>query len=100
MTLHLAESFAVRNAVKKHNRISQVGTQIHASENYRRVVEFIRSGNLGPVGAVRTFNVMNQMPDGVGHSAAHPAARGIRLGPLVRPRPAVPVQSHPRQRRL
>jgi predicted dehydrogenase len=66
MTLHLAESFAVRNAVRKHSRISQIGTQIHATENYRRVVEFIRSGNLGPVGAVRTFNVMNQMPDGVG----------------------------------
>ena len=68
MTLHLAESFAVRNAVRKYERICQVGTQIHATENYRRVVEFIRSGNLGPVGAVRTFNVMNQMPDGVGHS--------------------------------
>ena len=38
MTLYLAESLAVRNAVKKHNRISQVGTQIHAGENYRRVV--------------------------------------------------------------
>ena len=44
MTLHLAESLAVRNAVKKHNRISQVGTQIHAGENYRRVVESIRAG--------------------------------------------------------
>ncbi|MEI6782736.1 MAG: Gfo/Idh/MocA family oxidoreductase [Verrucomicrobiota bacterium] len=75
MTLHLAESFAVRNAVKKHNCISQVGTQIHATENYRRVVEYIRSGNLGPIGAVRTFNVMNQMPDGIGHSApAQPPA--------------------------
>ncbi len=66
MTLHLGESLAVRNAVKKHNRISQIGTQIHATENYRRVVEFIRSGNLGPIGAVRTFNVMNQYPKGVG----------------------------------
>ncbi|MCS6862039.1 MAG: Gfo/Idh/MocA family oxidoreductase [Abditibacteriales bacterium] len=67
MTLHLAESLAVRNAVKRHNRITQIGTQIHASENYRRVVEFIRSGNLGKVGVVRTFNVMNQGPEGVGH---------------------------------
>ena len=47
MTLHLAESLAVRNAVKRHNRISQIGTQIHAGENYRRVVELIRAGNLG-----------------------------------------------------
>ncbi len=66
MTLHLGESFAVRNAVNRHQRICQVGTQIHASDNYRRVVEYIRSGNLGPVGTVRTFNVMNQAPTGVG----------------------------------
>jgi predicted dehydrogenase len=66
MTLHLGESLALRNAVSKHGRISQVGTQIHATENYRRVVEFIRSKNLGPIGVVRTFNVMNQHPAGVG----------------------------------
>jgi predicted dehydrogenase len=68
MTLHLGESLAVRNAVKRHNVISQVGTQIHAGDNYRRVVEFIRSGHLGRIGTVRTFNVMNQAPDGVGHA--------------------------------
>lgn len=68
MTLHLGESLAVRNAVKKHQRVSQVGTQIHASENYRRVVELIRSGQLGSIGAVRTFNVMNQTPQGIGNT--------------------------------
>jgi predicted dehydrogenase len=68
MTLHLAESLAVRNAVKRHNRVSQIGTQIHAGENYRRVVEFIRAGNLGQIGVARTFNVMNQGPQGVGRA--------------------------------
>lgn len=77
MTLHLAESFAVRNAVRKHNRICQVGTQIHASENYRRVVELIRSGNLGQVGTVRTFHVMNEGPKGVGHSAESQPPEGL-----------------------
>ena len=67
MTLHLAESLAVRNAVRKHKRISQVGTQIHAGENYRRVVELVRSGNLGKISVVRTFNVMNQGPQGIGN---------------------------------
>lgn len=66
MTMHLGESLAVRNAVKKHNIICQVGTQIHASENYRRVVELIRSGNLGKIGTVRTFFVMNEAPNGIG----------------------------------
>ena len=66
MTMHLGESLAVRNAVKKHDVICQVGTQIHASEHYRRMVELVRSGNLGDIGTVRTFFVMNEAPNGVG----------------------------------
>ena len=66
MTMHVGESLAVRNAVKKHKVICQVGTQIHASENYRRVVELIRSGNLGAISSVRTFFVMNEAPNGIG----------------------------------
>ncbi|MFA5814281.1 MAG: Gfo/Idh/MocA family oxidoreductase [Bacteroidales bacterium] len=66
MTMHVGESLAVRNAVKKHKIICQIGTQIHASENYRRVVEIIRSGNLGEIGTVRTFFVMNEAPNGIG----------------------------------
>jgi predicted dehydrogenase len=66
MTLHLAEDIAVRNAVRRTGRVCQVGTQIHASENYRRVVELVRAGYLGPITAVRTFHVMNQGGAGVG----------------------------------
>ncbi len=66
MTLHAGESLAVRNAVQRHQRISQIGTQIHAGQNYRRVVEYIRSGKLGAISVARTFNVMNQGPAGLG----------------------------------
>ena len=66
MTMHMGESLAVRNAVKKHNIMCQIGTQIHSSEHYRRMVELVRSGNLGDIGTVRTFNVMNEAPDGIG----------------------------------
>ena len=94
MTLHLGESLAVRNAVKKHHRISQVGTQIHASDNYRRVVEFIRAGNLGRIGVARTFNVMNQGPQGVGHATETTAPEGLDwemwCGPAAR-RPFNPI---------
>ncbi len=79
MTLHLAESFAVRNAVNRHQRICQVGTQIHATDNYRRVVEYIRSGNLGPLATVRTFNVMNQHPAGVGKLTEHSSPETLGL---------------------
>ena len=52
---------------EKHQRISQIGTQIHAGENYRRVVEWIRSGRLGEISVARTLNVMNQGPEGLGN---------------------------------
>ncbi len=66
MTMHLGESLAVRNAIRKHKVMSQIGTQIHAGEHYRRMVELVRSGNLGDIATVRTFFVMNEAPNGVG----------------------------------
>src|SRR5262249_52021792 len=33
----------------KNNLVTQMGTQIHAENNYRRVVEIVRAGVLGPV---------------------------------------------------
>ena len=66
MTLHLSESLAVKNAVERHKVVCQIGTQIHAGENYRRVVEKIRAGHIGEVSVARTFNVMNQGPEGIG----------------------------------
>lgn len=87
MTLHLAESLAVRNAVKKRQVVCQVGTQIHAGANYRRVVEFVRAGHLGPISAVRTFNVMNQTPQGVGHSADTTPPKGLDWDLWVGPAP-------------
>jgi len=66
MTLHLAESRVVKNAVLKHKRVCQLGTQIHASETYRRVVEWVRSGKLGDICMARTFLVSNHAPDGEG----------------------------------
>ena len=39
----------------KHNRVFQLGTQIHATDNYHRVVEIIRSGAIGKVNTVRLW---------------------------------------------
>jgi predicted dehydrogenase len=66
MTMHLGESLAVRNAIKKNGVICQIGTQNHAIEPYSRSIELVRSGNLGDIGTVRTFFVMNEAPNGIG----------------------------------
>jgi len=93
MTLHLGESLALKNAVKRHNIISQVGTQIHAGENYRRVVELVRSGNLGKISVARTFNVMNTGPEGVGHNPTTTPPEGLDWNFWVGPAPEHPFNA-------
>ena len=88
MTLYPDETIAVRNAVNRHKRISQIGTQIHAGANYRRVVEWIKSGRLGPVSVVRTFNVMNQGVNGIGHSTETKPPEGLDWDMWLGPAPA------------
>ena len=41
---------------KKHKVATQMGTQIHAGSNYRRVVELVQSGAIGPVGEVHVWH--------------------------------------------
>ncbi len=68
MTMHLGETIAVYRAVQRHKPITQIGTQIHATDNYRRVVEYVRSGKLGHISTVRAYFFMNQGPGGIGQA--------------------------------
>ena len=45
----------------RHNVKTQMGTQIHAGDNYRRVVEIIQAGTIGPVRNVKVW--VNRSPD-------------------------------------
>jgi len=49
------EGQVMLGAMKHHNRIFQLGTQIHAGENYHRVAEIIQSGALGKINTVRLW---------------------------------------------
>lgn len=52
-TIH--EARLMEETAKKERVATQMGTQIHAGENYRRVVEVIRSGAIGPVTDVHVW---------------------------------------------
>ena len=49
LTHGIYEARQIREAAKKANVATQMGIQIHATENYRKVVELIWSGAIGPV---------------------------------------------------
>lgn len=49
LTHSILEARVIAEAAAKAKVATQMGTQIHASANYRRVVELVRSGAIGPV---------------------------------------------------
>ncbi len=49
LTHSVWEARVIREATRKANVATQMGTQIHATDNYRRVVELVQSGAIGPV---------------------------------------------------
>ncbi|MGO8747810.1 MAG: Gfo/Idh/MocA family oxidoreductase [Thermoguttaceae bacterium] len=50
---------------------------VFAGENYRRVVEWIRSGKLGPISVVRTFLSGNQGAEGIGSAPKADPPKGM-----------------------
>ena len=49
LAYNIYETRMITEAAAKSGVITQMGTQIHASKNYHRVVELIQSGAIGPV---------------------------------------------------
>ncbi|QDU29137.1 Inositol 2-dehydrogenase [Anatilimnocola aggregata] len=49
LTHSIWEARVIREAAAKAKVATQMGTQIHAGDNYRRVVELIQTGAIGPV---------------------------------------------------
>lgn len=55
LTHTVQEARIIAEAAAKKGVATQMGTQIHAGENYRRVVEMIQSGAIGDVGEVHVW---------------------------------------------
>jgi predicted dehydrogenase len=51
----VAEARAVTDTARAQKRVTQIGTQIHAGNNYRRVVELVQSGAIGKIAEVHVW---------------------------------------------
>ncbi len=73
--------------MKKNNRIFQLGTQIHATDNYHRVVELIQAGSIGKVHTVRLWK--NSPPPDLGHPKIAAVPKGLNWDMWLGPAPYV-----------
>ncbi len=74
----------MRAMAAKHKVATQMGTQIHAGDNYRRVVEIVQSGRLGDVKQVFVWN--SSRPVGGKRLTVKPSAKfdlDVWMGPTT-----------------
>ncbi len=55
LTHNIYEARVLAKTAAKYKVVTQMGTQIHEGDNYRRVVELIQSGAIGKVGEVHVW---------------------------------------------
>jgi predicted dehydrogenase len=73
------ETRVMAEAAKKHNRVTQMGTQIHAGSNYRRVVELVQAGAIGKIDRVDVWCEKQPSPGKRAAQGAPPASLDYEL---------------------
>lgn len=59
LTQSVYEARVMAETANEHKLVTQMGTQIHAGANYRRAVELVQSGAIGPVREVHVWLAAN-----------------------------------------
>ncbi len=79
---------------RETGRIVQVGTMQRSAEHFQRAVEIVRSGVLGKISFVRTWNMSNEYPDGFGPSVGGPPPADLDWEMWLGPAPKVAFDSN------
>jgi len=93
MSHNIAEGEAMVKAARENKRVVQIGTQIHAGSNYKRVVEIVRSGALGKISVARTWMTCNEFPNGIGKPENSEPPAGLDWDMWLGPAPISPYNS-------
>ncbi len=85
-----AEGRLITELAKQQKRITQVGTQVHATPNYHKCVDVVRSGVLGPITSVSNFCAMDDDSEGLGNPPDSDPPPGLDWEMWLGPAPKVP----------
>ena len=92
---NVAEGQAMITAARKYDKIMAVGTQQRSSSHFQKAVEIVRSGKLGKVFWVQTWNFENISPVGMGRYPDTEAPSYVDYDRWLGPAPKRAVQPEP-----
>ncbi|HEY5911060.1 MAG TPA: Gfo/Idh/MocA family oxidoreductase [Verrucomicrobiae bacterium] len=67
LSLCVAEGRRMVEAVRRYNRVCQVGIHRRSSAVCAEAAKFVREGGLGKITAARAFHIQNEWPNGIGN---------------------------------
>jgi predicted dehydrogenase len=92
LTHSVHETRALVDLAAKHKLVTQMGTQIHAGDNYRRVVEIVQAGTLGPIRRVQVWHSGKPSAGQLARQEAQPPA-GLNYDLWLGPAPYRPYHA-------
>jgi predicted dehydrogenase len=90
----IAEGRTMVEAARKYSRIVQVGTQQRSAAHFQEAVKLVWDGRLGPISAVRMWNVGNQAPEGIGNPPDGDPPAGLDWDMWLGPAPQRPFNAN------
>ncbi len=84
------EGRIMTNVARETGRVVGVGTQQRSGEHFQRAVEIVRSGKLGKITKVSTWNYENEYPEGIGYPADCAPPGNLDWDLWLGPAPEVP----------
>jgi predicted dehydrogenase len=102
ISVTVQEGRVMVEAARKYNRVVQIGTQQRSGVHFQKARELVRSGRLGKISFVRTWNYGNEYPEGIGNPPDSAPPADFDWDMWLGPAPKVPFNSnrfgvHPRE---
>ncbi len=94
VSLSIVEGRRMVEAARKHKRVVQVGTQQRSARHFQSAVEFVKSGKLGKITRVHTWNYDGEFPKGIGNPPDENPPEGLDWDFYLGPAPKVPYNKN------
>src|ERR1700691_1430184 len=67
LSLCVAEGRRMVEAARKYKRVTQVGLMRRSGPKLKEAAEYLRGGGIGKITSIRTFDIQNEWPNGLGN---------------------------------
>jgi len=92
LTITLVEGRKMVEAVKRTNRVVQVGLNRRGSPSYQQLAKMVKEDAIGKVSVARAYRVSNMAPDGIGRAKPEAPPPGFDWDAWLGPRAFRPFQ--------